>query len=342
MAIRIEHDVPLSEITTFRMGGAAKEVATVETESDLKELFAVLPEGRKWFVLGGGSNVVFPDADCETLIVRLDFKEIRTLPSTEETVTLSMGAGASWDSVVAYAVENGLSGIEALSAIPGTAGATPVQNVGAYGAEISEVLVSLRAYDIQKKEFVTFSNADCRFGYRDSIFKHEGKGRYVISEIMLALSTESPNVPQYPGVADYFAERGITRATLADIRNAIIAIRTKKLPDPKDVASVGSFFKNPFVPIQEARALKEAHPALAVFPISETTAKIGAGSLIDGLGFKGRQFGNISVYKNNALVLVNEGGATRRELIEVVATIVTAVQDTYGIRIEPEPEILEL
>ena len=314
MAITRAYDVALSSISTFRLGGKAAELAIVETKEDLAELFQTIPEDRKWFVLGGGSNVVFPDGDCNILLIQFAPQPIRFEKKSDMDTYLIAPAGAVWDTVVAEAVARGLSGIEALSAIPGSVGATPIQNVGAYGVEISDVLESVNAFDTETKTHVTFSKDACRFGYRDSVFKHAAKGRYIITEVTYVLSSDEPNVPQYPGVADYLAEHDITRASLADIRNAIIAIRSNKLPDPRTIASVGSFFKNPFVPVALAVQLKAEYPNLAVFPINESLSKVGAGSLIDIAGLKGKCFGAISIYKNNALVLVNEGGATRDEL----------------------------
>ena len=336
MSITREYNVPLNTLSTFRIGGTVREVITVTTEKDLEDVFNLMPQEEKWFLLGGGSNIVFPDGDLDMTLIRPRILGKRI----EGDATLIVGSGENWDSVVAFAVENDLSGIETLSWIPGTAGATPVQNVGAYGTEIRDVLVSLRAFDLWTKSMVIFSNADCKFGYRDSIFKHEGKGRYVITEITLALSRELPDVPQYPGVADYLAEHNIRAASLVDIRNAIIAIRTKKLPDPKEVASVGSFFKNSFVPMEKANQLRAPYPTLAIFDVDHETAKVGTGSLIDTMGWKGKRIGSFSLYKGNAMVIVNEGGGTRAELGDVVRQIRDAVQEKYGISIEPEPELL--
>lgn len=340
MSIQRQYDVPLTTLTTFRMGGIAKEVVTVETENDLVELFETMPSGQDWFVLGGGSNVIFPDGDCATLLIKLAGERPRIEHVSEDDANLVVPAGMWWDDVVAFAVENNLSGIEALSAIPGTAGATPIQNVGAYGTEISDVLTSLRAYDVVLKKFVTLSNTECRFGYRDSIFKHEGKKKYIITEITLSLSRDLPNVPQYPGVADYLAKHDIRAASLLDLRNAIISIRATKLPDPKIIASVGSFFKNAFVSAMQAEKLKAEFPTLAVYPVNSTFSKIGAGSLIDTLGLKGKKFGNFSIYHGNALVVVNEGGATRKELTELIEMIQKQVKETYDIVLSPEPELL--
>jgi len=340
MAITRTEGVSLAGISTLRVGGTAREMATVGTEAELAELFRSMPEGRTWLVVGGGSNIIFPDGDFDALIIRYDASAISMTEENADTVLLTASAGAAWDDVVSYAVDRELSGIEALSLIPGSAGATPIQNVGAYGTEIKDVLRSVRAYDAHAKEFVSFSNEECGFGYRDSLFKHEGKGRYVITAITLALSRELPDVPQYPGVAEYFAEHGISRPSLEDIRNAIIAIRTKKLPDPKDAASVGSFFKNPFVPLAAASALKEKHPTLVVFPINETTAKLGAGSMIDALGWKGKRVGNFSFYKGNAMVIVNEGGGTKAELLGLVDRLNAELEKEYGLMLEMEPEMV--
>lgn len=342
MAIQRHADVPLASLSTFRMGGKAREVVSVGSETELKEFFQSLPPSTPWMVVGGGSNVIFPDGDVSTVLLRPAILGMRFEDVDADTVLFSVGAGVPWDEAVAYSVQQGLSGLEPLSAIPGLSGAVPVQNVGAYGRETSDVLSSLRVYDTKLGEFGTFSNRECRFGYRDSIFKNEGKGRYVITEVTFALSRELPNVPQYPGVAEYLAEHGIRAASLADIRNAIISIRAKKLPDPKDIASVGSFFKNSIIPKAQADELKQKFPSLAVFSVDETRSKVGTGSLIDTLGHKGKRFGNFSLYHGNAMVVVHEGGGTRKELEDFIAHIQKEVKDTYGIDIQPEPELLNI
>lgn len=341
MAITRKYNVPLKTISTFQMGGTVSELAIVENERDLQDLFEGMSADRKWFILGGGSNVVFPDGDSDILLIQFAPQNIRFEKKDDDTVHLIAPAGANWDTVVAEAVTRGLSGMEALSAIPGSVGATPIQNVGAYGTEIKDILHSVRAFDIQEKKFVTLSNADCEFGYRDSMFKHTGKGRYIITEVTYVLSTDEPNVPQYLGVSEYFASKGIVRATLQEIRDAIMYIRSTKLPDPKEIASVGSFFKNPFVPKDQAEKLKAEYPTIAVFPVNENISKVGAGSLIDTAGLKGKCFGNISIYKGNALVLVNQGEATRAELKKVVAIIIEEVEKKFGVTLDTEPELLE-
>lgn len=340
MALVWQKDIPIETISTFRMGGRARELVTVERAEDLTELFSLLPKDRNWLVIGGGSNMVFPDGDYDTLLIRLAPAGAQVLSEDSESARISAGGGDSWDDVVAFAVAHGFSKIESLSAIPGTAGATPVQNVGAYGTEIKDVLESVRAFDTKTGQFVEFSNTDCKFAYRDSMFKHEGKGRYIITSIVLSLSKKAPIVPAYPGVAEYFTEKGITEPSLSDIRSAITAIRWRKLPDPKDVASVGSFFHNPFVVKEHAEELKNRYPDMKMFPVDETRVKVPAGWLIEQAGFKGKRFGNLSIYKNNALVIVNEGGATREELASLVQTIIKEVETQFGITLNPEPELL--
>lgn len=340
MPIKREYNVPLSNLSTFRMGGFAKEVVTVENEVDLQELFASLEPGRKWFVLGGGSNVIFPDGDVDTLIVKLAPSGIALDSDNDDEVIVSAGGGTVWDDVVAYSVEHNFCGIEALSAIPGSAGATPVQNVGAYGTEIKDVLISLEAFDVFERKIVTFSNSECGFGYRDSLFKREGRGRYIITKITLRLHRGDARVPNYPGVAEYFAANNISSPTLADIRNAITTIRWTKLPDPRLIASVGSFFKNVFVSVEQAEKLKKEFPGLKSFPVNDGTVKIPAGALLDLAGFKGKRFGNLSFYKNNALVIVNEGGATRSELVDLIKNVTLRVHDLFGVELESEPEMI--
>ena len=341
MAIVHLKNIPLSTLSTFRMGGIAKEIVTLETEADIVSFFETLPIDTKWFLLGGGSNIVFPDGDCDTRIVQLISKEIKIAHEDTDEVEIVVDAGVVWDMFVEFAVEHNLSGTEALSAIPGTVGATPVQNVGAYGSEIAHTLKEIRAYDYIEKKFVMLPNAECAFGYRDSIFKHHAKGRYIITQLTFVLSRELPDVPRYAGVAEYFASEGISRPTLRDIRNAIIAIRANKLPNPKQIASVGSFFKNIIVSHEKGIELKEKFGTLAVFPVDETHTKIGAGSLIDTLGWRGKRVGNFSFYKGNAMVIVHEGGGTRAELVDLIRMLNAELQKTYGLSLEPEPELLE-
>lgn len=326
------------------MGGQVKEMLVACKESDIEEIFSSLEKERPWFVLGGGSNCIFPENDIFTIVIRMDDTEStpHILEETDTYVRIKAWAGISWDAFVADMVARGFSGIEALSAIPGTVGATPIQNVGAYGTEVKDVIETVEVFDTQTRKFTTLANSECLFAYRDSLFKKPEGRKYVVTNVIFKLSKNTPKAPNYPGVADYFKEIGVTDPTLVDIRSAICAIRARKLPDPKEIASVGSFFKNPIIPKEQADTLKEKYPTLAVFPVSDTESKVGAGSMIDTMGWKGKSFGRIGIYEHNALVLTNLGGATHTELDDVVNQIKQKVQETYGITLEMEPELLKL
>ena len=330
-------DIPLVPLTTFRMGPRTRFLIEIEREEEVPAALAFAREqSQPLTILSGGSNTIFTGSDrYDGVILKVGIKGIETVADDPSGTTLRVGAGEIWDDVVAYAVGCGLSGIEALSAIPGLAGATPVQNVGAYGAEIADVLVSLRAYDYKEGKFVELDREACGFAYRDSIFKYES--RHLITSITIRLSKEPPKIPAYPGVQEYFESAGITEPSLSDIRKAITEIRWKKLPDPKDVASVGSFFKNPFVDEPVVTRLRKEFEKPIIFDVGEGKYKVGAGWLIDQLGLKGKSFGHLSLYPNNALVIVNDGGATYAELAELIASIQAQVHERYGISIEPEP-----
>ncbi len=341
--MQIEEDVNIARHTTFRMGGFARYFARAKSVADLKKAYHFAQKkGLAVIVLGGGSNTIFPSGGTlRGLVLKIEVKGFKIISENKTSANIEVGAGENWDGIVARTVKLGLSGLEALSAIPGTAGATPIQNVGAYGAETKDVLVSLEAFDIKTGKMRTFKNKDCKFGYRDSIFKREAKGKYIITSLVLKLSRRNPAAPDYPGVKKYFIEKGIAKPTLGQIREAIIAIRASKLPDPRDIASVGSFFKNPFVTSVHHKKLEKNFPNIVAFPVSKTKVKIGAGWLIDTLGLKGKKFGRLLLYPNNALVIVNTGGATQEELLKLVRFIQEQVKNTFGIEIEPEPIIIQ-
>ena len=338
----ITENIPLRDLTTFRMGGAARFFATVTSAADLTEVFVCAQkENVPVIILGGGSNIIVKDGSVlNTLVIKIEIKGFETVREDTDFVEIKIGAGENWDDVVRRTVEQGLSGIEAMSFIPGTAGATPIQNVGAYGQEIKDTFISLEAYEIATGEVKTFSKEDCRFAYRDSVFKQDLRGKYVITSITLRLSKSPAGMPQYPGVQNYFDEKGITNPTLAQIREAIIAIRTVKLPDPREIASVGSFFKNPICANTLVQTLREHYPEIPSFAVGDDTSKIPAGWLIDTLGWKGKDFGTLMLYPKNALVIVNKGGATFAELTDVVGQIKKAVNDRFGIMLEQEPIVI--
>lgn len=340
MAYIVQENISLASYSTFRMGGTVRYFVELTDEEDIPEIVAYVKEKRiPLVVLGGGSNTLFMNDRLDALVLKIHIQGYRW-DETGEDVEVTVGAGVVWDDFVEQSVLRGLSGIEALSRIPGTVGGTPVQNVGAYGQEVKDTIVSVRAYDTEKDELITFTSDMCAFSYRDSIFKHF-PNRYIITAVTFKLSKKMPQTPNYPGVAKYFEEHGIQNPNLEDIRQAISAIRQTKLPDPQNIASVGSFFKNPFISREQAEELKSTYSNAVLFPIDEQTVKVGAGWLIDTLGLKGQTFGNLSLYPANALVIVNDGNATGEELKALVAHIRQLVKSTFGIDIEPEPLFVE-
>lgn len=335
-------DIEIKDYTTMGIGGKVATMLHIRTNEDIVAAVELAhKEGKQLFVLGEGSNTIFADKDHDVVVAKMEIPGFEVVSDAKDFSIITVGAGENWDSVVSRSVELGLSGIEAMSAIPGTTGATPFQNVGAYGQEIKDTLVSLAAYDTKTNEFVILENANCQFGYRDSIFRSTEKDRYIISSITLKLLKKAPAIPNYPGVLKYFSETGIEKPTLEEIRNAIIEIRSTKLPDPKKIKNNGSFFKNPIVEAGVAEGLKKSYPEATIFPLSAEKSKISAGWLIENAGLKGKDFGEMKVYEHNALVLVNKGSASFADLEAARDTVISSVQNKFGITLEPEPIIIK-
>ncbi len=339
--LEIKENVDIKSYCTLRVGGQFRYFVEISDKNDLEEAYKFAKEkDLPVFVLGGGSNMVFPDGLFNFVVLKINILGFEVLDDTDSYTDIKIGAGENWDSAVKRSVDMNLSGIEAMSAIPGTAGATPVQNVGAYGQEIKDTLLSVEVYDIANGDFKILNNSDCRFSYRNSIFKGEARGKYVITSITLRLQKTKPSMPNYPGVKRYFIDNNINNPSISEIREAIIHIRSNKLPDPKDIPSVGSFFKNTIVPASVAKSLKNEYPDMVVFPVSDTETKVPSGFLIEQAGLKGKSFGTISSYANNAMVLVNNGGATRSDVEKVRDEITKIIFDKFGIKLETEPEFV--
>jgi len=288
-------------------------------------------------ILGGGSNTIFTNPTIEVLVVKIEIRGMQIIKENDSSVMICVGAGENWNDFVDYAVKNNYSGIEALSAIPGTVGGTPIQNVGAYGAEVSDVIISVEVFDIQEGEVGMLLNEECDFSYRDSIFKKSAKDRYIITNVIFKLSKIQPKSPHYPGVREYFESKNITNPSLKDISQSIVEIRKNKLPDPSEVASCGSFFKNPFVNEETYLTIKGKYPDVKAFKIEDGSYKIPAGWILEILGYKGKRIGNLEFYSQNALVLTNIGNATTDELLKLVKKVQLEVKKEFGINIEPEP-----
>ncbi len=340
--MKIEEHVDIREHCTFRIGGQFRYFTELTDVKELPELYKFAKDKNlPVYILGGGSNIVFPDGLFNYVVAKVEFCGFEIIEEADEYADLKVGAGESWDYVVEYSVAVGLSGIEAMSAIPGTVGGTPVQNVGAYGQEIKDTLLSVEVYDVSEGIIKTLTNALCKFSYRNSIFKGEARGKYVITAVTLRLlKNKSPTIPNYPGVKKYFLENNVNSPTLLQIRLAIIDIRKNKLPDPKVIPSVGSFFKNTIVSKTFADDLKNKYPSMVVFPVNEKETKVPSGFLIEQAGLKGKSFGTISSYTGNAMVLVNNGGATRSDVEETRDEIKKIIFEKFGITLETEPEFV--
>lgn len=339
--MQLLRDKSLADLTTMRLGGTAAHVATVENESELLEALAYAEtHNLPYFVLGGGSNVIARDEGFDGLLILARLKGFEILDSDGDSTLIRIAAGENWDETVARTVEMGLSGIEAMSAIPGTTGATPVQNVGAYGQEIADTLIELRAYDTDSKEFVTLLNAACGFSYRDSIFKDPATRRHIIVSITLRLHRAPMRPPFYGSLQHYLDINGITDYSPHIIRNAVTAIRQTKLPDPRLIANTGSFFKNPIVSKNVAKRLQLQYSDMPSFPMDDSRAKLAAGWLIEQAGMRGHAAHGFTTFSTNALVVVNENSSSYHDLLAFTREIIGAVRDKFGIVLEQEPETL--
>lgn len=335
--IRQFHSADLQSRNSFRVRQRAARLVEFETTADLAELFADgVPD--RWMVLGGGNNILFT-RDYDGVLLHPVARGVEILADDGTNVTVRAEAGADWDELVAWTVERGLWGIENLSAIPGTAGAAPVQNIGAYGCEAGDAIERVEMFCVESGALLTLDRGHCDFGYRDSIFKRTLKGQVIITAIRLRLSrTPNPRL----GYGDVEREvEALGGATLANIRAAICAIRRAKLPDPAVTGNAGSFFKNPVVDEAVAAILRADYPAMPCYPAPEPgKIKLAAGWLIDQAGMKGYTQGRAGVHDRQALVLVNRGGATGAEVLALARTVQERVKARFGIDIDTEVNIL--
>lgn len=334
----VKTNIPLRNFTTMRLGGPARFFADAHTSADVQQLYRnTRKQNIPLFILGGGSNVIARDEGYDGLIMRIRIPGFEVIEDTLNNTTIKIGAGELWDSVVERTVAMNLSGIEAMSAIPGTAGATPVQNVGAYGQEIAETLISLEAYDTAADSFVVLQNTDCDFSYRQSIFRGTEKGRYIITSITLRLSKSLPASPFYDTLQSYLDANNITFYTHQVIRDAVIAIRAEKLPNPAVIANCGSFFKNSIIEAWRAETLLQNFPDIKLFEMANGDMKVPSGWLIERAGLKGQLLHGIRVYEKNALVLINESATSYSDLAKARDEIINKIRDTFQIIIEQEP-----
>lgn len=337
----IQENIDLKNFSTMKIGGTATYFAELHHEQDIVESISFASKHAvPYIVVGEGSNMIWSNIKHELLLLKNNIAGFEILTEDTSSVTLKIGAGENWDSVVARCVDMGFSGIEAMSAIPGTVGATPVQNVGAYGQEIQDTLVAVEVYDRVLLTFCTLSKIECKLRYRNSIFKTEEKGRYIIVRVIIHLSKLSPTLPVYSSLVTYLQEHSIDQPSVKDIRMAVIAIRKNKLPDPAVIPNCGSFFKNPIVDMKTVEQLLRLYPQIPLFTVNETHQKISAGWLVENVGYKGQEIGNIHVYAHNALVITNPNSATFEDLQFAIQEITQKIFQKFGIMLEIEPEII--
>jgi len=330
--------VPLKNYTTMRLGGPAQFLTEVHSPQEVDQLYRnSLATSLPVFILGGGSNLIVQDSGFRGVVMRIRIPGFEVVNDDLNTTTIKIGAGENWDSVVKRTVDMQLTGIEAMSGIPGTVGGVPVTNVGAYGQEIADTLVSLDAYDRTNQQFVTLSNAQCGFSYRHSVFRGEATDRYIITSITLTLSKNQPVPPFYDSLQTYLDGHGIRLYTHQVIRDAILAIRADKLPDPTVTPNAGSFFKNSVVERWVANDLLKTYPAMPHYEMADDMVKIPSGWLIEQAGLKGQLLHGIRIHSANALVLINESATTYANLAAARQEIVETVRDRFRITLEQEP-----
>lgn len=336
--MKIQENIALKDFSTMRLGGLADYLAVINSEEDLLTVIQFARQKSLPIkVLGGGSNVIFTDDGFAGLVVINQIKRFE-VESEENGYVVEIGSGEIWDTCVAKTVGLGLTGIEALSLIPGTAGGTPVQNVGAYGQEIKDTLVNLRAYDLQSNTWATINNSNCKFAYRKSIFNSSQRNRYIITKIRLKLSKSNPRKPFYKSVQEYFDEHRIDTPTPTDLRNAVIAIRSAKLPDPKILANSGSFFHNPVITRQQFDSLTVKYPDIPHYT-HEDKVKIPAAWLIEQAGLKNCQDpSGLATYDKQPLVIVNYSARSENDLTNFKNMIIDKVFEKFKIKLEQEPE----
>ena len=332
--MQIQQNKSLKQYNTFGINAIAKEFAEFESIEDLKQIDL----NRNHLVLGGGSNILFTK-NVDGLVLKNNIRGIEVPEETDEHVIVKAGAGENWHQLVLSTVDRGLGGMENLSLIPGNTGASPMQNIGAYGVEIKDIFHSLEAYSIADKTIVTFKNEDCNFGYRESVFKNKYKGQFIICSVSFRLNKKPSINTSYGAISQELEKMGVINPSIKDVSNAVINIRSSKLPDPKITGNAGSFFKNPVIDKDLADSLKSTYTDMPYFPTGNRV-KLAAGWLIEQCGWKGYRKGDAGCYDKQALVLVNYGSASGNEIYDLSEEILQSVKERFRVTLEREVNIL--
>lgn len=331
----------LKKYNTFSISANAENFSIFKSDSELIELLEEVKKKHKpLLILGGGSNLLFT-ADVSGYVLKNEIVGKQIIEENAETVLVKCGAGEVWHEFVIYCVNKGWSGLENLSLIPGSVGASPIQNIGAYGVEVKDTIESVECIEIETGLKKRFSNIECNFGYRDSVFKNALKGKFVITQVAFRLKKQAVLNISYGAIKQILDEKGLSQPTIRDVSRAVVEIRRSKLPNPAQLGNAGSFFKNPEISFQEFTQLKNKFPEIVSFPgTKEGLIKVPAGWLIEQSGWKGKTVGNVGVHRLQALVIVNYGGGTGQEVISLSNEIRKSVLDMFGIDLSPEVNII--
>ncbi len=336
----IQENISLKQYNTFGIDAKARYFCEITSLDELREALELEGYPEK-FILSGGSNMLITK-DISALVLYIHIKGIFVEQEDENHVVLKVMAGENWHEMVLWTLDHNYGGLENLSLIPGFTGTAPIQNIGAYGVELKDCFVSCQAIDVATLELKTFTKEECQFGYRDSFFKNEGKDRYIITSVNFRLTKKDHQLnTSYGAIETEMEQQQVINPTIKDVSNAVVAIRKSKLPDPKELGNSGSFFKNPVLTKNEFELFIKHNPEAHYYKVSDQEYKVPAGWLIEQSGFKGKRYGDAGVHKNQALVLVNYGNASGKEIIELAQTIQKKVWDKFQIEIIPEVNIIK-
>lgn len=337
--MQIQHNISLKSYNTFGIDARAKRFISITSVEDLKSIYAAEGDSNK-FILGGGSNMLLTK-DIDALVLHINLKGKQILSQTENNVLVEANAGENWHEFVLWTLENNFGGLENLSLIPGNIGTSPIQNIGAYGVELKDTFHSCEALNLETLDIETFTKTDCNFDYRNSIFKQEAKGKFIILSVAFKLTSKNHVLhTNYGAITSELERMNISTPTIQEVSKAVISIRQSKLPDPKEIGNSGSFFKNPIITKTAFLKLQNNFPNAPHYVISEHEVKVPAGWLIETAGFKGKTLGNYGVHKKQALVLVNYGGATGLDILKLSKLIQDTVLRLFDISIEAEVNII--
>lgn len=337
--LQIRENVSVKNFNTFGVDANARFFVEINKVDDLIQLFS----DEKWhkidrLVVGGGSNILFTK-DFDGLLIKINIRGIEHFVNNNDVI-INAGAGEVWNDFVNYCVDHDFSGVENLSLIPGSVGASPVQNIGAYGVELKDVFESCQAFEIKTQQIKEFSKTDCEFGYRESLFKQELKGLFIITSVKFKLSVTPKINSTYGAISTELLQRGITEPTIKDISKVVSEIRVSKLPDPSTIGNAGSFFKNPVITKNNFDLIHKQFPEIVHYFVGTNYVKLAAGWLIEQCGWKGKVVGNTGTWKNQALVLVNHGNANGKEVFDFSSEVINSVKNKFNISLEREVNIV--